>query len=551
MKKMTGGGAIVAALEAQGVKQIFCVPGESYLAVLDALHDSPIKTIACRHESGASMMADSEGRLTGQPGVAFVTRGPGTMNALAGLHIARQDSIPLVLFIGQVQSDAREREAFQEIEYRRMLPEVTKWVAEIDRPERVPEMVARAFAVARSGRPGPVALALPEDMLRAVADVPTPPKPAETFSSVGDATLDSVIDRLKASERPIAILGGTGWTEASVLDMQHFAQAWSLPVACSFRRQMLFDHEHPCYAGDSGIGINPKLAARIKTADTILLIGGRYGEMPSSGYTLLNIPTPDQFLIHVHPSAEELGRVYSPDIAIKARPSDFISVIAGQRPDGVVSWESETLKAHSYYLNWSTPPKTGPGDLLMGPTMSWLNTHLSDDAIITNGAGNYATWIHRFYRFRRFGTQSAPACGSMGYGLPAALSAKHLYPEREVVCFAGDGCFLMTGQEFATAVQYHLPVIVIVVDNGMYGTIRMHQERDYPGRVSGTDLINPDFAAYARAFGGFGETVGKTEEFAPAFEAARQSRQPAILHLKLDPQAITPTRTLDEIRDAP
>ncbi len=545
----TGGQLVVEALVANGVKRISCVPGESYLAVLDALYDTDIDVVVCRQEGGAAMMADTWGRLTGEPGICMVTRGPGATNASAGLHVARQDSIPMILFIGQVQRDAREREAFQEIEYRRALTEVAKWVGEIDDPARIPEFVTRAFAVATSGRPGPVVLTLPEDMLTESAEAPTARAYQPVESHPGPSQIARFAALLADAKRPIAILGGTRWSAESVADFQQFAERWHLPVGCSFRRQMLFDHLNPMYAGDVGIGVNPALAKEIKEADLILLLGGRLSEMPSSSYTLVDVPYPKQTLVHVHPDPSELGRVYRPDLAIAASPRDFVAALTEVEPAGTPVWAQRTAAMHETYLKWSRPPETGPGEVQMGLIMNWIEANTAPDTIFTNGAGNYATWLHRFHRFRRYGTQAAPASGSMGYGLPAAVAAKHLHRDREVICFAGDGCFLMHGQEFATAIRYDLPIIVLVINNGIYGTIRMHQEREYPGRVSATDLTNPDFAALARAYGGHGETVERTEEFADAFLRARHSGKPTIIEVKLDPEAITPTRTLSEIRN--
>ena len=545
----TGGQLVVEALEANGVDRIYCVPGESYLAVLDALHDSPIRTIVCRQEGGAAMMADCHGKLTGRPGICFVTRGPGATNASAGIHIAMQDSTPLILFVGQIATRIRDREAFQEVDYRAVFGGLAKWATEIDDAARIPEIVTRAFSVATSGRPGPVVIALPEDMLTSLVEAPAalPHTPVET--APGAAEMQKLDELLRNAKRPFVILGGSRWSAMAKSRMEKAAEAWALPVGCSFRRQMLFDHLHPCYAGDVGIGPNPKLAQYIKEADLVLLVGGRFGEMPSSDYSLLKSPYPDQTLVHVHPDAGELGRVYRPALAINASPEAFAQAFAATTPDAPPAWEPETERLHGAYLAWSTPPETGPGPVQMGPIMAWLEKALPDDAILTNGAGNYATWIHRFHRFRRFGTQAAPTSGSMGYGTPAAVAAKDLFPERTVVAFAGDGCFLMNGQEFATAVQYGLPIVVVVVNNGIYGTIRMHQEREYPGRVVATDLQNPDFAALARAYGGHGETVEATEDFAPAFERAVASGRPAIVEVRLDPEAITPTRTLSDIRD--
>jgi acetolactate synthase-1/2/3 large subunit len=548
MTKRTGGQLIVEALAANGVKRIACVPGESYLAVLDALHDTDIEVMVCRQEGGAAMMADCWGRLTGEPGICFVTRGPGATNATAGLHIARQDSIPMILFIGQVQREAREREAFQEVEFRRAFTEFAKWVAEIDDAARIPEMVTRAFAVATSGRPGPVVLALPEDMLRDLVEAPAAEAYVPVETHPGPKQIAALGELLEKAERPLVILGGTRWNEAAIGDLTAFAERWNLPVTCSFRRQMLFDHGHANYAGDVGIGINPALGDAVKNADLLILLGGRLSEMPSSGYTLVDIPYPKQTLVHIHPDSSELGRVYKPALAINADPTSFAAALTALNPAKPPRWAARTEAMRAAYLAWSTPPEAGPGDVAMGPIMNWLEETLPKDAILTNGAGNYATWVHRFHRFRAFNTQAAPASGSMGYGLPAAVAAKALFPDREVVCFAGDGCFLMHGQEFATAMRYHLPIIVVVVNNGIYGTIRMHQERDYPNRVSGTGLTNPDFASFARAFGGHGETVTKTADFAAAYLRARESGKPSIIEVTLDPEAITPTRTLSQIK---
>ncbi|MFW8605482.1 thiamine pyrophosphate-binding protein [Rhizobium beringeri] len=545
--KKTGGELIVEALKANGVKRLSCVPGESFLAVLDALRDSDIDVLVCRQEGGAAMMADCWGRLTGEPGICMVTRGPGATNASAGLHISRQDSIPMILFIGQVQREAREREAFQEVEFRRAFTEFAKWVGEIDDAARIPEFVTRAFAVATSGRPGPVVLTLPEDMLRDEVEAPRARHYANVEAHPGRRQIDDFYLRLLKAERPMVILGGTRWDADAVADFQSFAERFQLPVGCSFRRQMLFDHLHPSYAGDVGIGINPALAKEIKESDLLILLGSRMSEMPSSSYTLIDVPYPQQSLVHIYPDPSELGRVYRPDLAICAAPADFVAALADLEAPAEPHWTERTAGLHQAYLAWSTPPTTGPGAVHMGPIMEWLEANTRPETIFTNGAGNYATWVHRFHRFRRFNTQAAPTSGSMGYGLPAAVAAKRLFPEREVICFAGDGCFLMHGQEFATAIRYGLPIIAVVVNNGIYGTIRMHQEREYPGRVSSTDLTNPDFAALARAYGGHGETVETTADFAPAFERARASGKPAIIEVKLDPEAITPTRTLSEI----
>ncbi len=550
MDQKTGGELLVEALERHGAERVFCVPGESYLAVLDALYDASIPVTVCRQEGGAAMMADAWGKLTGKPGICMVTRGPGATNASAGVHVAAQDSTPMILFIGQIERGMREREAFQEIDYRQMFGGIAKWVAEIDHADRVPEFISRAYHVATSGRPGPVVLALPEDMLVEKADAPQPPAWTQVETHPGLTQMADLQKRLWAAERPIAILGGSRWSEEAVAGFTRFAERFDLPVACSFRRQMLFDNLHPNYAGDVGIGINPKLLARVKSSDLILLVGGRLSEMPSQSYSLLDIPSPTQQLVHVHPDAEELGRVYRPAQAIHASPTAFCKAAEGLQPPSELKGAGEAAKAHQDYLDWSGARPQVPGNLQMAGVMEWLEANLPEDAVCTNGAGNYATWLHRFHRFRRYATQAAPTSGSMGYGLPAAVSAKLAFPEREVVCFAGDGCLQMTMQEFGTACQDGANIIVLVIDNGMYGTIRMHQERTYPGRPSATKLVNPDFAALARSYGAFGETVETTDAFGPAFERARAAGTPAILHLKLDPEAITPAASLTQIRAA-
>ncbi len=478
----------------------------------------------------------------------MVTRGPGATNASAGVHIAFQNSTPMILFIGQVARGMIEREAFQEIDYRRMFGEMAKWVAQIDDAARIPEHVSHAFHVATSGRPGPVVLALPEDMLRDEVAVPDPARYRRVEAHPGPEDMQRLRAMLAAAERPVAILGGGGWDAQACARVQRFAEASGLAVAASFRRQDYFDNAHPCYVGDIGIGPNPALVRRLRDADLLLLFGGRLGEMPSQSYSLLDIPRPRQTLVHVHAGAEELGRVYQADLPINAGARAFAAALDGLEPVDGTRWAAWRQQAHAEYEAWQHPPAT-PGALQMGEVMTWLEARLPDDAIMTNGAGNYTVWLHRFHRHRRFGTQLAPVSGSMGYGAPAAVAAKIMHPGRMVVCFAGDGCFLMHGQEFATAVQYNAPALFLVVNNGMYGTIRMHQERHHPGRVSATDLANPDFAAYARAFGGYGEVVERTEQFGPAFDRASASGLPAILELRIDPEALTPSQTLSQIRE--
>ncbi|WP_424136738.1 thiamine pyrophosphate-binding protein [Roseomonas chloroacetimidivorans] len=533
----TGGQILVDQLVAQGVERVTCVPGESYLAVLDALHDADIDVLTCRAEGGAAIMAEAYGKLTGRPGVCFVTRGPGATNASCGVHIAMQDSTPMILFVGQVAREMREREAFQELDYRAVFGSMTKWATEIDTADRIPEMVARAFRVAMQGRPGPVVIALPEDMLVELATVVDAPRVEPALPVPSTEDMQALAGLLSKAERPLAILGGSGWDEAAVDAVGDFANRWSLPVCTSFRRTDRFRWDHPCYVGDLGIGPGPTLAAMAKEADLLLLIGGRMSEIPSGSYELLDIPVPKQKLVHVHPGAEELGRVYAPTLAIQAAPRAFAPSLAALSPDAVPSWAAATEAAHRAYLELSGTPRTLPGDFQYGEVVRWLNERLPPDTILCNGAGNFAGWMHRHWRFSRLGTQLAPTSGSMGYGVPAAVMAKRQKPDSPAVVIAGDGDFLMTGQEFATAVQHGIPAIMIVIDNGMYGTIRMHQEREYPGRISATRLVNPDFAAYATAFGGHGETVRRTEEFAPAFERALASGKPAILHCFLDPRA--------------
>jgi len=542
----TAAEVLVDQLRIHGVRHVFCVPGESYLAVLDAFHDSDLAITVCRQEGGAAMMAEAVGKATGRPGVCFVTRGPGATNASPGIHIARQDSTPLVMFVGQVARDTREREAFQELDYRAVFGSMTKWATEVDDPARMPEMVSRAFHVATNGRPGPVVVSLPEDMLTERVAVEDAPAFAVIETSPGAAEMAKLAALLAAARSPMLILGGSRWSQAASDAVARFAQKHALPVATTFRRLHLFDALHPCYAGDLGIGPNPKLVERINASDLIVLVGGRMGELPSQSYTLFDIPRPQMTFVHVHPGAEELGRVYSPHLAINATPAAFAAALDALTV--TASAQGQAAAAHADYLAWTEIPTEQPGTVNLGAVMVWLRENLPADAIICNGAGNYAAWIHRFFRFRHFAQHIAPTSGSMGYGVPAAVAMKRLYPERPVVCVAGDGDFLMNGQEFATAVQYGLPIITIVADNGLYGTIRMHQEREYPGRVVGSELRNPDFAAYARAFGGFGASVERTADFRAAFEGALASGWPAIIRLAIDPEAITPVTTLAKIR---
>ncbi|APG88631.1 acetolactate synthase large subunit IlvB (plasmid) [Sinorhizobium americanum CCGM7] len=550
IKTRSGGQVLVNALRIHGVERAFGVPGESYLAVLDAFHDveEAVEFVICRQEGGAAYMAEAHGKLTGKPGICFVTRGPGATNASVGVHTAFQDSTPMILFIGQVARDQMEREAFQEIDYRRMFGQMAKWVVEIEDAARIPELISQAIHRAVNGRPGPVVVALPEDMLTDMVDVADTPayKRVETYA--GERQLDELVGLLAKARRPMLVAGGGGWTQQAVADLRAFSEAFSLPVAASFRCQDLFDNTHPNYAGDLGLAAGPKLIQHIKDCDLLISIGARLGEMTTGAYTLIDIPVPKQTLVHVHPGAEELGRVYHATLPINASVAGFLSQAAKLSPAASPAWADSTKAAHADYLENLKHPEI-PGPVQMGEVMEWLRAHLKPDAILTTGAGNYSAWAHRFYQYRTFRTQLGPTNGSMGYGVPAAIAAKITAPDRTVVAFAGDGCFLMNGHELATAMQYDARVIFLVINNGMYGTIRMHQERNYPGRVSGTRLTNPDFAALARSYGLHGETVQRTEEFAPAFQRCEASGKPALIEIRLDPEALTPKMSLTQIRE--
>ncbi len=546
----SGGKILVDGLRGHGVDLAFCVPGESYLAVLDAMYDvrEQLKLIVGRQEGGASFMAEAYGKLTGRPGICFVTRGPGATNASIGVHTAYQDSSPMILFIGQVGGDFVERVAFQEIDYRRMFGEMSKWTAQIDRADRIPEYLSHAFHLATSGRPGPVVLALPEDMLVSEADVTDAPRYKSVYSYPGLGQLEQLRELLNAAQRPFVLLGGSGWTSDACGAIQGFAEAANVPIGCAFRRQDLFDNTHANYAGDVGIGINPKLAQRIKDADLVIVIGCRLDEMTTSGYSLFDVPRPKQKFVHVHPGADELGKVYQADLFINSSILPYARLLRAMMNLDGSRWKACTAAARADYLA-NIVPGPCPGPVDMGQIILWLKENLPTNSILTNGAGNFSTWAARFYPYRPWRTQLAPINGAMGYGVPSGIAAKLVNPHRTVVTFTGDGDFLMTGQELATAMQYNVAVIFIVVNNGMYGTIRMHQERDYPARVYGTALQNPDFAALARAYGALGETVESTEQFAPAFECAMAAGKPALIEVKLDPEAITTRTTLSAIRN--
>lgn len=547
----TGAQVLINALNINSIDRIFSIPGESFLAALDALYDqSDIALTICRNEGGASYMAEAYGKLTGKPGVCFVTRGPGATNASCGLHVAMQDSTPMILLIGQIARKDMDREAFQEIDYRRMFGQVAKWVAQIEDADRIPEYLNRAFATATSGRPGPVVLALPEDMLTDITEA-ADAKPWQSVKThPATADIDKTIDMLSQAKKPIIIVGGSGWSEATRLGLQEFAEKSAIPVINSFRCQDYFDHDHTNYVGDLGLGVNPELSKRIQNADTLLVIGARLGEMTTGGFQLIDIPNPRQTMIHVHVGAEELGHIYQPDLAINASSSAFITALK----DRQLSSENHDLRHASLkqsrqaFEDWNASIRV-KGLLQFSDIIKTVQKNSDDNTIICNGAGNNTGWLHRFYRFREYRTQLAPTSGTMGYGVPAAISAKLMYPDRTVVAFAGDGDFMMNGQELATAKQYGANIIIIVVNNGIYGTIRMHQERDYPGRVVGTDMVNPDFCALAMAYGAYAELVVSTDEFAPAFERAKLADSPALIEIQLDPDILTPTITIEDLRN--
>jgi acetolactate synthase I/II/III large subunit len=560
------GHLIVECLVAQGVTHAFGVPGESYLAVLDGFHAyrEKIRFIVNRQEGGAAFMAEGHGKLSGRPGICFVTRGPGATNASIGVHTAFQDSTPLVLFVGDVASDQRDREAFQEVEYTSFFGPSTKGMAKrverIDDPERIPEYIARAFATAMNGRPGPVVLVLPEDMLVKTTDARPLARvePVEAWSDPG--ALRDLRELLLKSTKPFVIAGGGGWTPQAAQALQRFAENWQLPVGNAFRFQDTFDNHHALYAGDVGIGLNPKLAARIKESDLIIAVGPRLGEMTTGGYTLLQPPKPRQKLVHIHASAEELNRVYQADLAINATMNAAARSLEVLTAPPELPWSAWTQAAHADYeanvLPQALPGLAGDterGVVDMPAIVGVLKKHLPDDAVLTNGAGNFASWVHRYFKHhglaKGFKTQLAPTVGAMGCGVPAGIAA-NIVSGRTVLTMAGDGDFLMNGQELATAVQYGAKTIIVLLNNGMYGTIRMHQQRDFPDHVSGTQLVNPDFAALARAYGYAGVRITRTAEFEPQFVAALERKQGTLIEVMLDPEAITTRATLTSIAAA-
>jgi len=546
-----GGRILADQLRIQGVDTIFCVPGESYLGLLDGLYDhrDAIRLIVTRHEGGAANMADAYGKLTGRPGICAVTRGPGATNAANGIHTAFQDSTPLIVLIGQVERAARDREAFQEIEYRDMFAPMAKWVGEIGSAERIPEYISRAFHVAQSGRPGPVVLALPEDVLLEPALAQDAPRASIAHAAPPAAQMAALRARLESATRPILMAGGPTWTARAVDDLRHFAEATGVPVATSFRAQDRFDNRHENYAGHAGIGFDPNLKARIQESDLLIVAGARLGEITTQGYSLVDIPTPGQTLVHAHPSAEEIGRVYAPALGINAGMGEFAAALAALEPVDGARWAGWRRDAHADYEEFIRPTPMA-GEVNLAEIVQHLAEVLPQDAIIANGSGNNTVWLHRFFPYRRFRTQLAATSGSMGYGVPAAVAAGIVHPDRTVVSLNGDGCFLMLGQELATAVQYGAAPIIIIVNNSMLATIRMHQERRFAGRVIATDLVNPDFPALARAYGAHAERVRRTDEFAGALARARQSAKPAVIEVVVDPESLNPRETITGLRSA-
>jgi acetolactate synthase-1/2/3 large subunit len=550
LTERSGGQLVVAALQAHRVEMAFSVAGESYLEILDALYDAPeIRLVTCRQEGGAAFMAEAYGKLTGKPGVLLVTRGPGACNASIGVHTAFQDSTPMIVIVGQVARHQIDREAFQEVDFRKMYAPLAKWVTQIDLAERVPELLNQAFQVATSGRPGPVVVAVPEDMLRdtAAAAVVGPYRAVRAHPGAED--LAELRRLLAAAERPIVMVGGSGWSDAACADIARFCTADDLPVCCSFRRQDIVDNRLPTYLGDLGTGAAPALVARIREADLVLAVGARIGEITSQSYSLLGIPDPGKTLIHIHAAAEELGRVFRPTLAIQSGMPEIAAALTALSPIANPRWAAWRQAAHAEYEAGLEPTKLTDAPVLdLGRVMTWLRDRLPDDAIVTSDAGNFSGWPNRFLQYRRPGRQLGPTSGAMGYGVPAAVAAKLVHPGRIVVGFVGDGGFMMTGQELATSLAEGPGPIILLFNNAMYGTIRMHQERRFPGRVSGTTLKNPDFPALARAYGAFSACVTRTEEFAPAFEEAIAAKRAAVIELRMDPEMITTRTTLSALR---
>lgn len=548
----SGGRVLVDALRLHGTDRLFCVPGESYLDVLNALCDVPeIDVIVAKHEGAAANMAEADGKLTGRPGICFVTRGPGATQASIGVHTALQDSTPMILFIGQIDRAFRDREGFQEVDYRAMFGPLAKWVAEIDDAARIPEYLLRAFQVATSGRPGPVVLSLPEDMLSQVVAVADTQPYRAVQAAPQAADLAALAVELHSAKAPLLVLGGSGWTDQAVADITAFAETFALPVVASFRRQDLFDNEHPNYAGHLTLGMSPTLAARVRAADLWLVIGSRLGEVATSGYSLPAVGEGPR-LIHVHPDANELSRVYQAALPIVSGMPAIAAALRQLTPPASLPWRALTMELHQEFLAFTAPEavQAPPSGVDMTAVIASLAQRLPREAIYTNGAGNFTVWLHRFHRYRQPHTELAPTSGAMGYGLPAAIAAKLRHPERPVVCVAGDGDFLMYPQELATAQQFGAPIIVLIVNNGLYGTIRMHQSRRFPGRVSATRIAGPDMVGLAQSFGAHAERVFTTEAFAAAFERALASGRMAVLDLITDPEQITPSVRLSDAPEA-
>jgi len=557
----TGATLLIESLAAQGVDTVFCVPGESYLAAIDALYDyrDQIRLVVCRHEGSATFMAEAHAKATGRPGICFVTRAPGATQASIGLHTAHQDSTPLILFVGQVGTEFMGREAFQEVDYRQMFQPVAKWVAEISEPDRVPEMINRAFHEALSGRRGPVVLALPENVLSAEVKVPVqiakPANPPQVAPSAQD--MQKLTSLLENAKRPLVILGGSGWHAKAVENIGVFLRNFGLPVICSFRRQDLFDNTDEQYVGVLGLGADPELQRAVKNSDLLMLLGARMGEVPSCGYTLIDSPQPQQLLVHCMPCAKELGRVYRPDLAILSTMPEMAHELAqrGTQSNLKARWQPWVQSLRKSFESFSTPTiqlpvadSTGNGMVDMGAIWHALRKGLPNDVVITNGAGNYTAWAHRFHRYQTFGSQLAPTSGAMGYGLPAAIGGKLAHPHRPVLCLAGDGCFMMSAHELATAVKLKLPIVIVLFDNEMFGTIRMHQEKWFPERVYGTALDNPDFVALGHAYGAYAQAIHSAEDLLSGILAGFKADRPTLLHVRTDPEHISPSASITSIR---
>ena len=542
-----GGHILVDQLKVNGVERVFSVPGESFLAALDGLYNSGIENIVCRHEGGAAMMAEADAKITHSPGVVFVTRGPGATNASSGIHVAMQDSTPLIVFVGQVPLEHRDREAFQEIDYERFFSPIAKWVAEVKDLKRLPEYVARAFQVSQAGRPGPVIISLPEDILSGICEVPDRPRVVLGQQFTSDSEIKKIENAIIKAKRPLVIVGGTGWGKGVVKNLGVFVKNFNLPVATTFRRQHLIDNRHDCYIGDLGTGMNPALAETVKGSDLIIAIGTRLGEIATGAYELIDPKKTEQEIIHIHTDPNEFCHVYQPRLAVLSSTENILDQLVGLSKLVNPEWSSQTSEGKQNYLNWITPKET-PGPVKLEKIIKWLSNNLPEDSIVTNGAGNYAAFLHRYFAFKEYPTAIGPTSGSMGYGFPASIAAKLRFPDKTVICLAGDGCFQMTLNEMSTAAQNKLAIIVIVVNNGKYATIRMHQEKNYPGRVSGTELHNPDFAALAKAYGGFGIKVQKTEDFVAAYNEAVASGLLSVIELQIDDEVLSTSQTVSEVR---